>query len=134
MLALPQVSGFGSQEEVERELYIIRKLVEKAAKRAAEGREPNFYFCSFSSRTIVYKGMLRAAVVGAFYKDLKDPLFKTTFAVYHRRFSTNTTPRWPLAQPFRVLGHNGEINTLQVRRPPAGGDTTTSKGTVHQYC
>jgi hypothetical protein len=77
----------------------------------------DFYFCTLSNRTIVYKGMLRSAVVGAFFKDLVDPAFETAFAIYHRRFSTNTTPKWPLAQPMRFLGHNGEINTLQVRAP-----------------
>ena len=64
-------------------------------------------------QTMVYKGMLRSAVLGAFYSDLTDPGFETAFAIYHRRFSTNTNPKWPLAQPMRVLGHNGEINTLQ---------------------
>ena len=59
------------------------------------------------------KGMLRSAVVGVFYKDLTDPDYETCFCIYHRRFSTNTTPKWPLAQPMRFLGHNGEINTLQ---------------------
>ena len=58
-------------------------------------------------RTIVYKGMLRSAAVAEFYKDLTNPLYTSAFAVYHRRFSTNTTPKWPLAQPMRVLGHNG---------------------------
>jgi glutamate synthase (ferredoxin) len=57
--------------------------------------------------------MLRSVVVGAFFEDLRNPAFESSFAIYHRRFSTNTTPKWPLAQPFRVLGHNGEINTLQ---------------------
>jgi glutamate synthase (ferredoxin) len=58
--------------------------------------------------------MLRSAVVGEFFEDLKNPAFETAFAIYHRRFSTNTTPKWPLAQPMRMLGHNGELNTLQV--------------------
>ena len=70
------------------------------------------YFPSFSSRTIVYKGMVQSAVLGPFYKDLENELYKTNFAVYHRRFSTNTVPKWPLAQPMRNLAHNGEINTL----------------------
>jgi glutamate synthase (ferredoxin) len=69
-------------------------------------------------QTIVYKGMLRSAVMGDYFKDLKDPAFETAFAIYHRRFSTNTNPKWPLAQPMRVLGHNGEINTLQVYPSP----------------
>ena len=73
-------------------------------------------------QTIVYKGMLRSVVLGAFFKDLSDPAFDTAFVIYHRRFSTNTNPKWPLAQPMRVLGHNGEINTVQVRPPVACGD------------
>jgi len=72
----------------------------------------DFYVCSFSTRTIVYKGMVRSAVLGEFYQDLHNPNYESAFAVYHRRFSTNTMPRWPLAQPMRLLGHNGEINTL----------------------
>ncbi len=59
--------------------------------------------------------MLRSVVVGQFYEDLRNADFVSSFAIYHRRFSTNTTPKWPLAQPMRFLGHNGEINTLQVR-------------------
>jgi glutamate synthase (ferredoxin) len=70
------------------------------------------YFASFSSRTIVYKGMVQSEVLPLFYKDLTNPDFTSKFIIYHRRFSTNTNPRWPLAQPMRVVGHNGEINTL----------------------
>ncbi|MCC5638084.1 glutamate synthase large subunit [Nostoc sp. CHAB 5844] len=95
-------------DELERQLYITRKRIFKAAKATSE----DFYICSLSSRTIVYKGMVRSAVLGDFYADLKNPVYKSGFAVYHRRFSTNTLPKWPLAQPMRLLGHNGEINTL----------------------
>ena len=70
------------------------------------------YFASISARTVVYKGMVRSEVLDHFYADLRDERFAVSFAVYHRRFSTNTLPRWPLAQPMRLLGHNGEINTL----------------------
>ncbi|MEN9861489.1 MAG: glutamate synthase large subunit, partial [Cyanobacteriota bacterium] len=81
--------------------------------RAAWGSAPSdLYFASLSSRTVVYKGMVRSEVLSAFYGDLRDERFAVSFAVYHRRFSTNTLPRWPLAQPMRLLGHNGEINTL----------------------
>lgn len=97
-----------SGDELERELYIARRRIVKAAKNISQ----EFYICSLSSCTIVYKGMVRSAVLGEFYQDLKNPAFKTAFAVYHRRFSTNTMPKWPLAQPMRLLGHNGEINTL----------------------
>ncbi|BAZ90291.1 glutamate synthase [Raphidiopsis curvata NIES-932] len=100
-----------SGDELEREMYIVRRRIVKAAKQLRE-LEDDFYVCSLSSRTIVYKGMVRSAVLGSFYQDLKNPAFKSAFAVYHRRFSTNTMPKWPLAQPMRLLGHNGEINTL----------------------
>ena len=101
-------------EALERKLYLLRKRIENAA-RAAGGAlaSDGLYLCSLSSRTVVYKGMLRSAVVSAFYGDLRDARFVSSFAIYHRRFSTNTVPKWPLAQPMRFLGHNGEINTLQ---------------------
>ncbi|MCW5315213.1 glutamate synthase large subunit [Nostoc sp. KVJ3] len=97
-----------SGDELERQLYITRRRISKVATNISE----EFYICSLSSRTIVYKGMVRSAVLGEFYQDLKNPVYKSAFAVYHRRFSTNTMPKWPLAQPMRLLGHNGEINTL----------------------
>ncbi|MBU7581599.1 MAG: glutamate synthase subunit alpha [Nostoc sp. TH1S01] len=97
-----------TDDELERQLYLTRKRIFKAAKPISE----DFYICSLSSRTIVYKGMVRSAVLGDFYADLQNPAYKSAFAVYHRRFSTNTMPKWPLAQPMRLLGHNGEINTL----------------------
>ncbi|MEH2022125.1 glutamate synthase large subunit [Nostoc sp.] len=95
-------------DELERKLYISRRRISKVATKISE----EFYICSLSNRTIVYKGMVRSAVLGNFYDDLKNPAYKSAFAVYHRRFSTNTMPKWPLAQPMRLLGHNGEINTL----------------------
>ncbi|XP_057983389.1 ferredoxin-dependent glutamate synthase, chloroplastic-like [Malania oleifera] len=98
-------------DDLERELYICRKLIERAAKLETWGND--LYFCSLSNQTIVYKGMLRSEVLGKFYSDLKSDLYKSPFAIYHRRYSTNTSPRWPLAQPMRFLGHNGEINTIQ---------------------
>ncbi|KAF3509984.1 hypothetical protein F2Q69_00002059 [Brassica cretica] len=98
-------------DDVERELYICRKLIERAV--ASESWASELYFSSLSNQTIVYKGMLRSEVLGLFYPDLQNDLYKSAFAIYHRRFSTNTSPRWPLAQPMRFLGHNGEINTIQ---------------------
>ena len=92
-------------DELERKLYIARSRVGKKLS-------DDFYICSFSCRTIVYKGMVRSIILGEFYQDLIDPDYESTFAVYHRRFSTNTMPKWPFAQPMRMLGHNGEINTL----------------------
>jgi len=103
-----------SGEELERELFIVRKLIEKERNNAGMGDAgTDFYACSLSNLTIIYKGMLNSNAVGQFYLDLKNPAYVSSFAIYHRRFSTNTNPRWPLAQPFRLLGHNGEINTLQ---------------------
>lgn len=104
-------------EDLERQLYLIRKRVLLIAYQEAQTLGDvrafdDFYLCSFSNRTIVYKGMVRSAVLGAFYQDLQHPDYQSAFAVYHRRFSTNTMPKWPLAQPMRLLGHNGEINTL----------------------
>ena len=99
-------------DDIERELYICRKLIEREANSKIWGSE--LYFCSLSNQTIVYKGMLRSEVLRLFYDDLQNDLYKSPFAIYHRRYSTNTSPRWPLAQPMRLLGHNGEINTIQV--------------------
>jgi glutamate synthase (ferredoxin) len=88
-----------------------RRAVDRARERWGAGYT-QLYFASISARTVVYKGMVRSEVLDRFYADLRDGRFAVPFAVYHRRFSTNTLPRWPLAQPMRLLGHNGEINTL----------------------
>ncbi|MFO7805835.1 MAG: glutamate synthase central domain-containing protein, partial [Paracoccaceae bacterium] len=99
-----------TEEEFERELYIIRRRIEKAA--TANGIA-GFYICSMSTRSIIYKGMFLAEDVAKFYPDLMDSRFESAFAIYHQRYSTNTFPQWSLAQPFRMLAHNGEINTLK---------------------
>jgi len=99
-----------SDEAFERELYIIRRRIEKAALAA---QIPGLYFASLSCRSIIYKGMMLAEQVSEFYPDLKDERFESAFAIYHQRYSTNTFPQWALAQPFRMLAHNGEINTLK---------------------
>ena len=96
------------EEQFERELYIIRRRIEKAAAMIT-----GFYFCSMSCRSIIYKGMMLAEQVAEFYPDLMDARFESAFAIYHQRYSTNTFPQWSLAQPFRMLAHNGEINTLK---------------------
>ena len=98
--------------EFEKILYIIRKKIEIVVSNTTPDIYKNFYICSFSSRTIVYKGMLRSESLSEYYLDLKNPLYVTSFALYHRRFSTNTMPKWSLAQPMRLMAHNGEINTL----------------------
>ena len=97
---------------LERNLYFVRKNIEKLIAQANLNLSQQFYFCSFSSRVIVYKGMVRSEVLGKYYLDLYNPNYQTNFAIYHRRFSTNTLPKWPLAQPMRFIAHNGEINTL----------------------
>ena len=94
----------------ERELYVIRRRIEKAAA-AAQIRE--LYVSSLSCRSVIYKGMMLAEQVAVFYPDLMDERFESAFAIYHQRYSTNTFPQWWLAQPFRMLAHNGEINTLK---------------------
>lgn len=106
-----QISKEENIDDIERELFICRKLIEREASSEPWGNE--LYFCSLSNQTIIYKGMLRSEVLGRFYYDLQNDLYKSPLAIYHRRYSTNTSPRWPLAQPMRFLGHNGEINTIQ---------------------
>jgi len=106
-----KVTRENTTADIERELYISRKLIENAAESEKWGNE--LYFCSLSNQTLVYKGMLRSEILGKFYLDLQNELYISPFAIYHRRYSTNTSPRWPLAQPMRFLGHNGEINTIQ---------------------
>jgi glutamate synthase (NADPH/NADH) large chain len=98
------------EEQFERELYIIRRRIEKAATAAGIG---GMYVCSLSCRSLIYKGMMLAEQVAEFYPDLMDARFESAFAIYHQRYSTNTFPQWSLAQPFRMLAHNGEINTLK---------------------
>ncbi|MEO0502476.1 MAG: glutamate synthase large subunit, partial [Pseudomonadota bacterium] len=98
------------EETFERELYVIRRRIEKAA---AAAQVPQLYIASLSCRSIIYKGMMLAEQVAEFYPDLLDERFESAFAIYHQRYSTNTFPQWWLAQPFRMLAHNGEINTLK---------------------
>ncbi|MEJ6768746.1 MAG: glutamate synthase large subunit, partial [Paracoccaceae bacterium] len=99
-----------SEEIFERELYFIRRRIEKAALAAGI---KGLYLASLSCRSIIYKGMFLAQDVAEFFPDLKDDRFESAFALYHQRYSTNTFPQWWLAQPFRMLAHNGEINTLK---------------------
>ena len=105
--------GVTVTDALERKLYIIRKSSGHAiqALDLAHGKE--FYVPSMSARTIVYKGMLLAGQVGTYYKDLQDPRLVSALALVHQRFSTNTFPTWDLAHPFRLIAHNGEINTLR---------------------
>ncbi len=98
------------EDTFERELYVIRRRIEKAALAAGVN---GLYIASLSCRSIIYKGMMLAEQVAVFYPDLMDERFESAFALYHQRYSTNTFPQWWLAQPFRMLAHNGEINTLK---------------------
>lgn len=100
-------------EDYERRLFLARNEIEDTA--AADGIK-NFYIPSFSHRTIVYKGLLVSASLEKYYTDLGDARYETALAVYHQRYSTNTFPTWPLAQPFRMMAHNGEINTVRGNR------------------
>ena len=99
-------------DALERSLYIVRKCIERLAAAEAFSLE-DLYCASFSSRTIVYKGMFVAPQFAAFYPDLADDDFQSALALVHQRYSTNTMPSWYLAQPFRCMAHNGEINTLR---------------------
>ncbi|WP_316367183.1 glutamate synthase large subunit [Candidatus Thiodiazotropha sp. CDECU1] len=101
------------QDAFERKLFVIRKQIENRISKAELEGGSDFYFTSFSSRTLVYKGMLLANQVGEYYLDLQDERMQSALALVHQRFSTNTFPTWDLAHPFRMIAHNGEINTLR---------------------
>src|SRR3954462_6783368 len=105
------------QDAFERKLLTIRKQTQNPLNELAEKSDlpglAEFYIPSFSSRTLIYKGLLLATQVGSFYKDLLNPLTRSALALVHQRFSTNTFPSWKLAHPFRFIAHNGEINTVR---------------------
>ena len=105
--------GLADDAAFERRLFIVRKVISNRIQAETEGRDNGFYIVSMSSQTIVYKGMFLAYQVGAYYKDLVDPRFESAVALVHQRFSTNTFPSWKLAHPYRMVAHNGEINTLR---------------------
>jgi glutamate synthase (NADPH) large chain len=100
----------------ERKLYVIRKVVETTVAKKPLKEASYFYICSLSSRTVVYKGLLMAHQISGYYLDLADPNYTTALALVHQRFSTNTFPTWDLAHPYRMIAHNGEINTLRGNR------------------
>lgn len=99
--------------DLERKLYVLRNYATHRINAEIPGVNHSFYFASFSSQTLIYKGQLRTDQVLPFYKDLQNPRIESAFAIVHSRFSTNTFPNWRLAQPFRYLSHNGEINTIR---------------------
>ena len=109
MIRGPGSGGAVDEDTFERDLYVIRRRIEKEAIAA---QVAELYLCSLSCRSIVYKGMFLAESLTDFYPDLLDTRFVSRFAIYHQRYSTNTFPTWRLAQPFRMLAHNGEINTV----------------------
>ena len=102
-----------ADDDYERRLFLARNEIEDTA---AADKISHFYIPSFSHRVIVYKGLLVSASLEKYYPDLSNPDYETAVCVYHQRYSTNTFPKWPLAQPFRMLAHNGEINTVRGNR------------------
>jgi glutamate synthase (NADPH/NADH) large chain len=109
MIAGPMPDAM-SLEEFEKNLYLIRRRIER---KVVEAQIQGFYICSLSARSIIYKGLFLAEELSVFYPDLKDERFVSRVAIFHQRYSTNTFPQWWLAQPFRNLAHNGEINTIR---------------------
>ncbi len=107
MFAIP--AGL-ENEALERRLYLCRRRIEKQVRADSIN---DFYICSLSARSLIYKGMFLAEQLDNFYPDLKNDRFVSSMAIYHQRYSTNTFPQWWLAQPFRMLAHNGEINTVK---------------------
>src|ERR1700724_2882558 len=99
--------------EFERRLYILRKSISQAIYQRRDRGMAGYYPCSLSCRTVIYKGMFLADQLGSYYPDLSEPDFKSALALVHQRFSTNTFPAWSLAHPYRMVAHNGEINTLR---------------------
>jgi glutamate synthase (NADPH/NADH) large chain len=102
-----------SEDEFERRLYILRKTISSTLYGKRERRTSHYYPVSISCRTVIYKGMFLADQLGTYYPDLHDPDFESALALLHQRFSTNTFPTWSLAHPYRMIAHNGEINTLR---------------------
>ena len=105
--------NLADDEAFERKLYIVRKVISGRIYAETDGGDNGFYVVSMSARTVVYKGMFLAYQLGRYYKDLTDPRYVSALALVHQRFSTNTFPSWKLAHPYRMVAHNGEINTLR---------------------
>lgn len=110
------IEGCDEQEELENKLYLIRKEAERRVASSSISDKKSCYFASLSTRTLVYKGMLTSLQLRRYFTDLTDKYFTSSIALVHSRFSTNTFPTWSLAQPFRMIGHNGEINTIRGNR------------------
>ncbi len=110
---IARAANLESDDDFERRLYVLRKVISNRIYAETSGRDNGFYIVSLSARTIVYKGMFLAFQVSRYYADLSDPRYETALALVHQRFSTNTFPSWKLAHPYRMVAHNGEINTLR---------------------
>ncbi|MDD4199139.1 MAG: glutamate synthase large subunit [Paludibacter sp.] len=110
------ITGANGQQTLESRLYVVRKKIELAILKSDLAKDRSFYMVSLSTRQMVYKGMLTSLQLRAYFPDLSNPHFTSGIALVHSRFSTNTFPTWDLAQPFRLLGHNGEINTIRGNR------------------
>ncbi|MDR0938830.1 MAG: glutamate synthase large subunit [Mediterranea sp.] len=110
------VTGFADTENAERQLYTIRKKIENRVRQSAIATKDDFYVVSLSTKSIIYKGMLSSLQLRGYFPDLTNNYFTSGLALVHSRFSTNTFPTWGLAQPFRLLAHNGEINTIRGNR------------------
>lgn len=110
------ITGFTESETADRELYIIRKRIENRIRKSDIPTREDFYIVSLSTKNIVYKGMLSSLQLRNYFPDLTNSYFTSGLALVHSRFSTNTFPTWGLAQPFRLLAHNGEINTIRGNR------------------
>ena len=110
------ITGFTETETADRKLYLIRKRIENKIRLSAIPGKDNFYVVSLSTKSIIYKGMLSSLQLRNYFPDLTNTYFTSGLALVHSRFSTNTFPTWGLAQPFRLLAHNGEINTIRGNR------------------
>src|SRR5579885_1814677 len=110
---LARNAKLASEDDFERRLYILRKTISATLYGKRERSTSHYYPCSLSCRTLIYKGMFLADQLGTYYPDLHDPDFESALALVHQRFSTNTFPTWSLAHPYRMIAHNGEINTLR---------------------
>jgi len=114
---LPQIEQvFIGGEGLSDQEFAIKLFSARRRSSVANAHDSDHYICSFSHKTIIYKGLMMPRDLAAFYPDLDDPRLQTAICVFHQRFSTNTLPKWPLAQPFRFLAHNGEINTITGNR------------------
>ena len=110
------ITGFAESETADRKLYLIRKRIENKVRKSDIATREDFYVVSLSTKNIIYKGMLSSLQLRGYFPDLTNPYFTSGIALVHSRFSTNTFPTWGLAQPFRLLAHNGEINTIRGNR------------------